>query len=37
VIGRDGQPINGSIQDNYDQAHIPLTEYENWKKWDSPL
>ncbi len=34
VIGRDGEPIDGSIKDNATQAHIPLSE---WGKWDSPL
>lgn len=37
VIGRDGKPIQGSIKENAEQAHIPLNEYQNWKSWDSPL
>lgn len=36
VIGRDGNPIQGSIKENAEQAHIPLSEYENWKSWNSP-
>jgi len=36
VIGRDGKPIQGSIKNNGEQAHIPLSEYQNWKNWDSP-
>jgi hypothetical protein len=36
VIGRDGNPIQGSIKENAEQAHIPLSEYQNWKSWDSP-
>ncbi|ASV88082.1 putative rHS repeat-associated core domain protein (plasmid) [Ochrobactrum quorumnocens] len=36
VIGRDGKPISGSIQDNAEQAHIPLSEYKNWSSWNSP-
>ncbi|MBK5073799.1 hypothetical protein I2492_13360 [Budviciaceae bacterium CWB-B4] len=27
VIGRDGKPIQGSIADNAEKAHIPLSEY----------
>ena len=36
VIGRDGNPIDGSIAENYDQAHIPLSEYETWSTWNRP-
>lgn len=36
VIGRDGQPIVGSIKANYEQSHIPVSEYVNWKSWNSP-
>lgn len=36
VIGRNGKPIEGSIKQNWDQAHIPLKEYEKWKTWNSP-
>ena len=36
VIGRDGKPIKGSIEDNGENAHIPLSEYRNWTRWDSP-
>lgn len=33
VIGRDGQPINGSIKDNAEMAHIPLSEWMQWSTW----
>ncbi|WNB76611.1 RHS repeat-associated core domain-containing protein [Methylomonas koyamae] len=36
VIGRDGVPIEGSIAESYEQAHIPLSEYGNWTSWNSP-
>lgn len=36
VIGRGENPINDSIEDNAAQAHIPLSEYIKWKKWNSP-
>jgi len=36
VIGRDGEIISGSIKDNFESAHIPLSEYENWPTWNSP-
>ena len=36
VIGRDGFPITGSIRQNFDKAHIPLSEYSKWPKWNSP-
>ena len=36
VIGRDGNPIRGSIKNDFDNAHIPLSEYEGWKTWYSP-
>ncbi|WP_216638537.1 hypothetical protein [Endozoicomonas arenosclerae] len=36
VLGRDGLPIVGSIKNNGEHAHIPLSEYISWKKWDSP-
>lgn len=36
VIGRDGKPIEGSIKDSPEQAHIPLSEYQKWKTWNSP-
>ena len=36
IIGRDGLPIAGRISDNYEAAHIPLSEYENWPTWNSP-
>lgn len=36
VIGRDGQPITGSIQDNAEMAHIPLEEWLKWTNWSHP-
>jgi len=36
VIGRNGKPIKGSIDEDFDNAHIPLSEYERWKSWCSP-
>jgi hypothetical protein len=36
VIGRDGKPIQGSISEDYENAHIPLSEYIKWERWDSP-
>jgi hypothetical protein len=36
VIGRDGKPINGSINENAEKAHIPLEEYRKWQRWDHP-
>lgn len=36
VIGRDGKPITGSIQDNAEMAHIPLEEWLKWTNWSHP-
>jgi hypothetical protein len=36
VIGRDGNPINDTIKNNPEQAHIPLSEYKNWSTWNKP-
>ena len=36
VIGRNGQPITGSISQNAEQAHIPLTEWQTWNSWFAP-
>ncbi len=36
VIGRDGQPIQGSIKNNAINAHIPLQEWLTWSKWYAP-
>jgi hypothetical protein len=36
VIGRDGQPIKGSVKDNREQSHIPLSEWEKWRNWYAP-
>ena len=35
VLGPDGKPIPGSIK-NHPEAHIPLSEWLKWKKWNSP-
>ena len=36
IIGRDGNPIDGSIQGNAEQAHIPAREYSGWRSWNHP-
>jgi hypothetical protein len=36
VIGRDGIPINGSIKENAEIAHIPLEEWLQWTNWSHP-
>jgi hypothetical protein len=36
VIGRDGMPINGSIKENAEMAHIPLEEWLRWTSWSHP-
>lgn len=36
VIGRDGNSIQGSIKQNAENAHVPLSEYQKWGRWDSP-
>lgn len=36
VIGRDGNPIRGSIKDDPVNAHIPLSEWKTWKQWNRP-
>jgi RHS repeat-associated protein len=36
IIGRSGNPINGSIADNAVEAHIPLSEWQQWRSWSSP-
>lgn len=36
VIGRDGNPIQGSIKANGEMAHIPLSEWEQWGSWNKP-
>ncbi|MDA3647200.1 hypothetical protein LZ318_12935 [Saccharopolyspora indica] len=36
VIGRDGRPISGSIKENAEQAHIPLSEWKQWWGWNAP-
>ena len=36
VIGRNGEPIPGSIADYPTDAHIPLSEYSGWSTWNSP-
>jgi hypothetical protein len=36
IIGRSGDPIEGSIKSNAVEAHIPLSEYMRWRSWDAP-
>ncbi|HEY8201102.1 MAG TPA: hypothetical protein VII47_07090 [Actinomycetota bacterium] len=38
VLGRDGKPIppGTRIRDDPQNTHIPLSEYEKWKKWNKP-
>ncbi|QEN88206.1 hypothetical protein FZC33_18695 [Labrys sp. KNU-23] len=36
TIGRDGNPIIGSIRGDAENAHIPLSEWENWRTWNAP-
>ena len=36
VIGRDGKPIRGSINEDPTNAHIPLSEWLNWSSWNTP-
>jgi hypothetical protein len=36
VIGRNGQPINGSIKNDPVNAHIPHSEWKNWTNWNKP-
>jgi X-X-X-Leu-X-X-Gly heptad repeat protein len=36
IIGRNGEPIKGSIKENAYEAHIPLSEWLTWNSWDSP-
>lgn len=36
VIGKNGQPIAGSIKNNPTEAHIPLDEWLEWQTWYAP-
>ena len=36
VIGRDGQPINGSIKNDPINAHVPYSDWKNWSDWNRP-
>jgi hypothetical protein len=36
VLGRDGRSIAGSIEEFATQAHIPMSEWRNWKSWSHP-
>lgn len=36
TIGRDGRPISGSIKQDPVNAHIPLSEWLEWKSWNRP-
>ena len=33
VIGKNGQPIAGSIKNSPTEAHIPLDEWLQWQTW----
>ena len=36
VIGLDGQPIDGSIDEDAVNAHIPLQDWLKWSSWNKP-
>ncbi|WP_283137810.1 hypothetical protein [Rhizohabitans arisaemae] len=36
VIGRDGNPIEGSIKVYFENAHIPFSEWSKWSTWHTP-
>jgi hypothetical protein len=36
VIGRDGNPITGSVKSDPHNAHIPLSDWMGWSSWDRP-
>lgn len=36
VIGRDGNPISGSVKSDPTNAHIPLSDWLGWSSWDRP-
>jgi len=36
VIGRDGNPINGSIEQDPVNAHVPRGEWVGWRAWNAP-
>ena len=36
VVGRDGNPISGSIKSDPVNAHIPLSDWLGWSSWDRP-
>ncbi len=36
VLGRDGSPISGGIDDDPINAHIPLDEWLKWRYWNKP-
>lgn len=35
IIGPDGKPISGSLQEN-PQAHIPVEDWIRWTEWNHP-
>jgi hypothetical protein len=35
IIGRDGNPISGSLATN-PEAHIPVSEWAKWATWFAP-
>ena len=34
VLGRDGMPIEGSIKQDAENAHIPQSDWQNWQEWN---
>ncbi len=36
IIGRNGKPIKGSIENDPREAHIPLEEWLKWSEWNKP-
>ncbi|WP_204070719.1 Hint domain-containing protein [Sphaerisporangium krabiense] len=36
VIGRNGKPIDGSIREHPEDAHIPFSEWSKWSQWNKP-
>ncbi len=36
VLDRTGRPITGSIKDNAEMAHIPLSVWKEWSAWFRP-
>lgn len=36
VVGRDGKPISGAIDQDPTNAHIPFSEWRSWSSWNRP-